>query len=253
MKKLMPILVSALLAIAPASALADTLSIDLDTATYDELADARDQITARMDELLAAQATPAPAEATDGVHYSGEGTTILSDVQLPYDYNVLTYTASRGTGYKLMGDGDKQLSYCSGQQQCDIVSGPNTAKLLVEGKDAWTMDVEPLVSASALTAAEGVGCYTSPIFPLETDSIISLHVVDPDGKYEFQDALSIDCTLYILMGDGKLRSDKLVIGASMTEECTYDADLILSPIDGAAGYVLVVNVLPTYEWSATLK
>lgn len=253
MKKLMPIFVSALLAIAPASALADTLSIDLDTATYDELADARDQITARMDELLAAQATPAPAEAADGVHYSGEGTAIINDVQLPYDYNVITYTSGPMTGYKLRDSSDKQISYTIGGQQCEIVSGPDTAKLLVEGKYAWTFDVTPLESASALSVWEGTGCCASPVFTLDTDTIINLHVVDPDGKHEFQDALSINCTLYILMDDGKLRSDKLVIGASMTEECTYDADLILSPIDGAAGYVLVVNVLPTYEWSVTLN
>lgn len=253
MKKLMPIFVSALLAIAPASALADTLSIDLDTATYDELADAREQITARMDELLAAQATPAPAEAADGVHYSGEGTAIINDVQLPYDYNVITYTSGTMTGYKLRDSSDKQISYTIGGQQCEIVSGPDTAKLLVEGKYAWTFDVTPLESASALSVWEGTGCCASPVFTLDTDTIINLHVVDPDGKHEFQDALSINCTLYILMDDGKLRSDNLVIGASMTEECTYDADLILSPIDGAAGYVLVVNVLPTYEWSVTLK
>lgn len=251
MKKLMPIFVSALLAIAPASALADTLSIDLDTATYDELADARDQITARMDELLAAQATPAPAEATDGVHYSGEGTAIINDVQLPYDYNVLMYNSGVMTGYKLMDGSDNQLSYCIGRQYYDIVGGPGTGRLLVEGQDAWTLDVAPLAAASALTATEGTGSYASPVFALDTDIIINLHVVDPDGTNDIGDALSVNLTLYALKGDGKLGADHVIIGGSLSEDGTYDADVILSPVDGATGYALVLNARPTYTWTIT--
>ena len=253
MKKLMPIFVSALLAIAPASALADTLSIALDTATYDELADARDQITARMDELLAAQATPAPAEATDGVHYSGEGTAIINDVQLPYDYNVITYTSGTMTGYKLRDSSDKQISYTIGGQQCDIVSGPDTAKLLVEGKYAWTFDVTPLESASALSVWEGTGCCASPVFTLDTDTIINLHVVDPDGKRDSADSLNVNCTLYALLGDGSFREDNIVIGGSFSEDGIYDADLILSPVNGATGYVLVINAGETRAWTVTPK
>lgn len=253
MRKAASIITAALLAIAPASALADTITIDLDTATYDDLAAARDQITARMDALLAAQATPAPAEAADGMHYSGEGTAIVADIQLPHDYNAVTYTSESGTGYKLKGEDDKQLSYCFGGQQCDIVTGPRTAKLLVEGKAAWTMDIAPLATASALTAAEGTGCYVSPVFPLPTDTIVSLHITDPDGKADMQDGLSIDVTLYILMDGGRLHSDALVIGGGLTSDGTYDADLILSPVDGATGYVLVVNGLPAYQWSVTPK
>lgn len=251
MRKAASIITAALLAIAPASALADTITIDLDTATYDDLAAARDQITARMDALLAAQATPAPAEAADGMHYSGEGTAIVSDVQLPYDYNVITYNASRGTGYKLKSEEDKQLSYCFGGQQCDIVTGPRIAKLLVEGKSEWTIDIAPLATASALTASEGTGCYTSPIFPLDSDTIINLHITDPDGSDDMGD--SIDATLYMLTDDGRLYDDALVIGGGLADDGTYDADLILSPVDGATGYVLVVNGLPAYQWSVTPK
>lgn len=253
MRKAASIITAALLAIAPASALADTITIDLDTATYDDLAAARDHITARMDALLAAQATPAPAEAADGMHYSGEGTAIVSDVQLPHDYNVLTYTAGTGTGYKLKGEDDKQLAYCFGGQQCDIVTGPRTAKLLVDGKAAWTMDIAPLATASALPAAEGMGCYVSPVIPLATDTIVSLHITDPDGRVDMQDGLSIDVTLYALMDGGRLYSDALVIGGGLTGSGTYDADLILSPVDGATGYVLVVNGLPEYQWTVTPK
>lgn len=253
MRKAASIITAALLAIAPASALADTITIDLDTATYDDLAAARDQITARMDALLAAQATPAPAEAADGMHYSGEGTAIVSDVQLPYEYNAITYTASIGTSYKLRDDKDDTFSSSLGGQECNVVAGPRTGKLLVEGKDAWTLDIAPLATASALTAAEGTGCYVSPIFPLDSDTIINLHVIDPDGKRELRDALSIDARLYALKGEGKLSSDSLVIGGSTDDSNTYNADLILSPVDGAIGYVLEINMIPEYQWTVTPK
>ena len=253
MRKTASILAAALLAIAPASALADTLTIDLGASDYDALAAARDQITARMDELLAAQATPAPAEAADGMHYAGDGTAIISDVQMPYDYNVIMYTAGSGTGYKIKGEDDKQLAYALNGQKCDIVTGPRTCKLLVEGQTPWTLDITPLATTSTLPTAEGIGCYASPIFTLPTDTIVNLHITDPDGRRDILDTLSTNVTLYALMADGRLRSDALVIGGGLTDNAVYDADLILSPVSGATGYVLVINCLPEYQWTVTPK
>ena len=78
MKKMITVILVLLLCL-PAFALASTLTIDLSTATLDDLLQAQQQISDRISELHSASAPSA-----DRIEFSGNGAAILSDVKISF-------------------------------------------------------------------------------------------------------------------------------------------------------------------------
>ena len=248
---------SMLITSAPMAALADAdISIDLTTATLDELQNAQAMIEARIDELTQQQATSAPTDESEVLHYEGTGTAIISDLQLPYEYNQILYTTdNRLTTYKLIDiDSDVTLSSTMvGLQACDVVGGTHTCKLLVEGEGTWSMDIISITTDDVTDTIDfaGTGSSTTPVFALDTDVILSVRVEAPIDQDNY--LASIYLSLYALTGDGKLHEDMILIGGQLDDNGICEKDLILSPVKDATGYVLALTCEPDHEWTMTAQ
>ena len=243
----------------PAGALADTLTIDLANATIEDLQAASAAIEARIDELAQPEATEAPPsepEASDIIHYEGDGTSIVSDMQLPHEYNLVAYdTTDRMTTYKLVDNasGTTLSSTMIGLQSRDIIGKPHEAKLLVEGEGEWSVEITPISTESPVGTIDfsGIGSAATLAFTLDTDVILSLHLEAPDGQSNFLSSTYL--YKYSLMDGGELRSEALLIGERLDDNGICDKDVILSPLDGAIAYVLALECEPDQEWTLTTK
>lgn len=248
---------SMLITLAPMAALADAdISIDLTTATLDELQNAQAMIEARIDELTQQQATSAPTDESEVLHYEGTGTAIISDLQLPYEYNQILYTTDNmDTTYKLVAvDSNETLSFTRiGLPERDVVGGNHNCKLLVEGEGNWSMDIKPieLDDMSDTIDFTGVGSAITPVFILDTDKILSLHVKAPDGQGNR--LTFVHMYMYALTGDGELRKDIVLTGGQLDDSNAGVKDFILSPVKDATGYVLALTCEPDHEWTMTAQ
>ncbi|NLV59222.1 MAG: hypothetical protein GXY67_10715 [Clostridiales bacterium] len=243
MKKLLALALA--LVLVTFSAAADTLSLDLETATLDELQAAQSILSQRISKLRAAAA---PAGET--ITLSGSGTSILSGVevvQIPARVTIQGAVKVTLTGGKL----DRTFnSWADEEGSCEVLTEAGTFDALVEGKGEWTLAIEPLKEGGTIELS-GVGPYVSDFFPLSAATIVHV-VMDASAS----DAWS--ASLYLHMGHQysniEAWDEELVTGDGLfSAPLKLEGDGIVKPVGDRTQYYWIVDVPAGAEWSITVK
>ncbi|HNW87942.1 MAG TPA: hypothetical protein PKJ47_13515 [Candidatus Limiplasma sp.] len=242
MKKLLALILA--LSLLGSSALAVTVTVDLDTATLQQLVDAQTAIGDRISALRKAQ-----APASEGILLSGSGTSIQSGVEIAQVPARLTIT---GKVKVTLSGGAFDYTYNSWQDSasCDAITEAGTFDMLIEGEGDWTIAVDPLVDGGTL-ALSGTGPAVSDFFPLSAATIV--HVV--------MDATTLDdysASLYCKLGSQYENidawSEDTVVGDSLfSSPLKLEGDGIIKPVKGRDRYYWVMNVPIGATWSITAK
>ena len=243
MKKILA-LVLILCMLAPA-ALADTLTVDLDTASMEELQTAQSAISDRISELRAAS-----APAQEDIMLSGTGTTIQSGVEVMQVPARVTVT---GTVKVTLTGGEYDHEYNGYQEEysSDVLTDAATYDTLVEGEGDWAILIEPLKDGSTLEMT-GSGPYVTDFFSLPAATIV--HVV--------MDATSLDdlwaASLYLSVGHQyenlDVWTDDTVVGDSLfSAPYKLEGDAIVKPTGDRTQYYWIIDVPIGTEWSITVK
>lgn len=233
----------ALLTLAASPALAQTLTIDLETATIEELTAAQTQIGDRISQLRAAA-----APAAEAIVLTGSGTSILSGVEVATVPARLTIEGK--VKLTLSGEYDHTFNYAQESFACDVLTSAETFEALVEGAGDWTITIEPIKDGGSIVAS-GVGPWVSDFFPLESASILTIKA-DASGM----DALLSNVIVQLYQ---PLRYIDTYNPKSLTNDLitatgdAFAADVIAKPDEAGALCFWHVKVAPGVAWSIELQ
>lgn len=252
MRKLTSLALSAAFAALPLTAQAAPITIDPCTATIEELEEAQQLIANRIAELTAAQTTSSSSfDSNSVIHYEGDGTSIISDISIPYTFSSVAFNAETDNNfeYHLRNADGKTISNDTLPYAVKVISGAQDGcKLLTEGIGAWTLDISPLLPADTdCMKLSGKGSLVSGIFSLDTDKIASFSIPDSDK------AFFVRFYLYALRDDGTTKSALLLNDFLMSDEIPFSGDYIASPIANASQYVWCIVVPEDVEWTLEVK
>lgn len=173
MKKLLCLVLVGLLSLSPV-AFADTITIDLDAASIEELETAKDAIDARIAELKAVTVAPA-----DEMYITrGRGTQILNDFKEPSTVSRFVVTAD--SSFKVSYN---QWSFDS-NARCYIECFDHTddiPQVMIETQGKWMIDYSPLEKAAS-PYMTGKGAYVTDYFTANTPQIVTF-TIQCDGRY----------------------------------------------------------------------
>lgn len=243
MKKIWCILL-ALLTLAVSPALAQTLTIDLETATIEDLTAAQTQITDRISELRAAT-----SPAGEALTLQGTGTSIISGVEVAVAPARLTIEGK--VKLTLSGKYDHTFNLsASNAYTCDVITSAETYDALVEGDGDWTITIEPLKEGGTLQAS-GVGPWVSDFFTLDSAAILTVSA-DPANMEALLS--NVIFNLYQPLKYVKTYSADALTNELITSTSgVFFSDVIAKPDDPQAQCFWFVNVAPGVEWSISRK
>ncbi|MDD3212186.1 MAG: hypothetical protein PHY64_00835 [Eubacteriales bacterium] len=242
MKKLLSVLLA--LSLLCSFAVAETLTIDLDTATIDELTAAQSAINDRISALRAAE-----APAGEAITLSGTGTTIQSGVevtQVPARVSVTGPVEVTFTGGKY----DYKFNNYEDDFSCEELTEAATYDLLIEGDADWSITIEPLREGGTMELS-GTGPYVSDFFPLTGATIV--HVTMDASMLG-----SWSASLYLELGHqysniSSWRSDSVLGDSLFSDPLKLEGDAIIKPTDGRDQYYWIIDVPVDAQWSITAK
>lgn len=243
MKKLLALcaLIALLL---PVVALADVLTSEWQEATLEELLQAQQEISNRISELRAAAASD-----VERVELSGSGTSILSDVVIPFAPSRVIVECEGETSVKFTG-GAYDYTFDAKTHEESFFDQTGTFGLLVESPSAWSIVVEPITAGGVLPLS-GSGPFVSDFFELPAPMIVSITVNASD-----MDALLSNLIVKLHHQYENIDSWK---GDSLTNELlssgneSFAADVILQPVNGRDQYCISVTCEPGVVWSVSPK
>ncbi len=243
MKKIWCILL-VLLTLAASPALAQSLTIDLETATIEELTDAQQQISDRISQLRAA-AVP----AGEAVTLTGTGTSIVSGVEVSAAPARLTIEGK--VKLTLSGEYDHTFNIAASNAfTCDVITKAETFDALVEGEGDWTITIEPIKDGGSLVAS-GVGPFVSDYFPLDSAAILTV-TADASGMEALLSNVSFN--LYQPLKYMKTYSRDILTNELITaNDGAFTSDVIAKPDEAGAMCFWYVDVAPGVAWSIVSK
>ncbi len=242
MKKLLAVLLA--LALLGSAAIAETLTIDLKTATIDELTAAQTTIGNRISELRAAQ-TPSGETIT----LTGNGTTIQSNVEIT---QIPARVVVKGSVKVTFTGGDYDLTYNTWQAQesCATLTDAGTYELLIEGDGDWTISIEPLKEGGTLECS-GTGPSVTDFFPLTGSTIVHC-VLDASMLDEWSASLYVSIG-YQYEGFDSWTYDTVVGDTIFTNPLTLEGDGIIKPVKERDQYYWIIDVPLGATWSISVK
>ena len=242
MKKLLAVILA--FSLLGSVAFAETITVDLDTATIEELTAAQSAIGDRISELRAAEA---PEGET--ISLSGTGTAIQSGVtvtQVPARVTVTGPVEVTFTG----GDYDLSFNLWQNDFSCEQLTDAGTYDLLIEGEGDWTIQIEPLKDGGTLECS-GIGPYVTDFFPLSSATIVHC-TMDASGV----DAWSASLYTYLgyqYEGFDSWTYDTVVGDYASSDSFTVEGDGIIKPVKGRDRYFWIIDVPEDASWSISLK
>lgn len=236
-------LILALLTLAASPAFAQVLTIDLETASIEDLTAAQTQIADRISQLRAAA-----APAGEAITLTGSGTSILSGVEVAAVPARITIEGA--VKLTLSGKYDHTFNYTQQPFTCDVITSAETFDALVEGDADWTITIEPIKEGGSIQAS-GTGPWVSDFFLLDSAAIVTV-TADPSQM----DALLTNVIFQIyqpLKYIGTYSPDSLTNELLTASNGSFTADVIIKPDDGQALCFWYVNVAPGVQWSINVK
>lgn len=226
------------LLLVPSLALGAVLSDGWQDASLDDLLAAQQELAAQVSALRAAQ-----VQSVDKISLSGSGTSILTDVTIPFSPARVTFT---GKGTASLDDGGSYaaLSMKADTYEVEAFSKEGTYTLMVEASGDWSFVVEPIVPGASLPMS-GEGPFVSDFFDLSAPAIVTLSA-DSAGMsgrlsnfiVKFSHPYSnISGWTYDILSNELLHVwDK------------FSADVIIKPTKGKTEYFFIIACEPGVKW-----
>lgn len=164
MKKVISIII--ILTLLGSTALSEKITVDLATATMDQLTDAQAKISTCIDELRKAK------ELGDTISLSGSDTLIQTGLQIPFAPCRVTVN---GTVTVTLSHKDQSFVFNPDKEDyaCALLADPNLFNVKVDGYGDWSITIVPLSDGSNITCS-GVGPYVSDFFSLDADTVVTI-------------------------------------------------------------------------------
>ncbi len=223
-------------------AFADTVTVNLDTATVEELQAARDAIDARLAEI---RASVLPAVGVKFA-FTGKGTQLLEGVDLCYSPARLFAKSSEEIKVTLCSDdsnrtydghsSDYQFAYVIEEQQ-------SISAIIVETHGEWTLELSPIESTEQI-AANGSGSCITGYFHASPPQIVS--ITFNDGWYGGY----TDIYLYKIHANNSVSYDEW-----MWQDIVFDDtfDYVIKPESNVKAYFIRICCPHDTQWEIKTK
>lgn len=216
-------------------AFADTISVDLNSATEEELKVARDAIDAKLMEIRLAN-----APKTDASYIiKGSGTQILTNVEIKAElsrFNIHDADEVAVSCYD--NNGERLYIY-------DYIGGPQTIPMImIESEKEWYIDISPIGSIDS-PYISGNGSYTSDLFSVVPPMIVTVTIEDKKGYFNYT-----DIKLYYVDDAGKAHIESYAAQSVLPDK---KIDYIIKPNKNAVAWFWVIECAEAVEWSITAK
>lgn len=215
-------------------ALADTVTIDLEAASAEELKAARDAIDAKLMDIRLANA-PKP---DDAYIIKGSGTQILTNVEINAELSRFNVHYLDEAKLSLFDNNGKQLyikGYIEGKQVIPTI--------MLESEEEWSIDVSPL-STNGSPYISGRGSYTSDLFVVTPPTIVTITVKDIESYFNYT-----DISLYYVNKIGTVCFEER-FGNILPDK---SFDYIIKPNSEAVSWFWVIDCSNHVEWSISAK
>ena len=239
-KRIIVFLLSMLLIVPVASA--DTIAIDLETATADELQAARDAINKRLAEILASDLTA----ANEALLLKGNGTQLLEGIKLNYSPARLFVKSTAEVKVTLCSD-DRNYSYdgsnnSSYQFAYVIENQQSFSSIIVETQGEWTLELSPIGFTDQLSAS-GSGSFITDCFSVTPPSVVSIEF--DAGWYGGYSSIYLN----------KIYDDYISSETWMWQDIVSDEsfDYIIKPEQNVKSYFIQIHCPHDTQWEITIK
>lgn len=241
LKRIVAFLLSMLL-IVPV-AYADTVTVDLDIATIEELQAARDAIDARLAEILSSTLS----SNGDRFTLTGTGTQILEGVDLPYSPARLFVKSDKEIKVTLCSDGGNHTydgGNSSGYQLAYVIDKQQPiSSIIVETQGNWSLEISPIEFVEQLSTS-GSGSNVTDAFFAAPPAIVSISF--SGGRYLGYTYIY----LYKIHSDGSVTSEKW-----MWQDFMPDGkfDYVIKPEEKINAYFVHIRCPHDTQWEISVK
>ncbi len=250
MKKTLALALALLLI--PLSALAATLSIDLTTASLEELQAAQAAITARIAEIQA-YATTAPesdSALADGIiEFSGEGVSMLDGFSIGEGlFRLVMNCEDKAKVSTYVGDALNTAEYL--HSDVDFGKGPiSVDSLMVETSGKWSLNISPIVTGGQ-SIMSGEGPQVGDLFTLDKPQIVTITATGtPRIQSYFNSAYIYLCKV----GSNGYIDRESMLSDSVDDGKSISVDAILKPDSENTGYFWLIKCSPGISWNIAIK
>ena len=225
------------------AAFADTITIDLDTATADELQAARDAINERIADILASDLSSVSEKFT----LKGKGTKILEGVDLLYTPARLFVKSTAEIKVTLCSDGKNRTydgSNSSGLQFAHLIDKEQSiSSIIVETQGEWSLEFSPIELTQKMITSGSGSCITD-YFLVSPPQIVSISF--NDGWYAGYTYIY----LYKIHANNSVSCEEWMWQDFVTDE-TFD--YIIKPESNVKAYFIMISCPHDTRWSITTK
>lgn len=229
---------------------AETLSIDLNTASLDELVNVRDAVDKRIESIKVSMIRSDEKETHT---ITGNGTKILDGIaiKVPSRFVATCSEDTRVTWY-VAGD-DKPHTYgeYGESQSCysEIIGKPITlTSIMVESQGDWNLEFSP-IGVMDSPDVSGIGSYVSDRFVITPPCMVSI-TLEGTGVAGYGGLCSV--YLYSISKNGKLKTETFVDWGTNVFD-TESFDFIIKPEKDIISYFWKVNCSTDVKWSISAK
>lgn len=223
-------------------AFADTVTVDLDTATVDELKAARDTIDVRLAEIRIANAP----DVDNSFIVSGNGTQILDGFDIVADFSRFSATCDddiKVTYY--YNNTSRSFDHASRMCFAWCIDEPiSITSVMVESTGNWSVDFSP-ISTMDSPYTTGVGSYVTDRFSVTPPCIVRI-TLEAGDYYDYTNV-----TLWKIHSDGRTSTENMVYNEIIIDEESFD--VIIKPEKDIVSYFWMINCPVDTNWSITAK
>lgn len=244
MKKAVAFAVSFLFHLSFSFAFADTVNIDTETASIEQLLEAHSTIS---NAILQKEEKPA---IDDSFVISGSGTQILDGFSLDSYLSRFVVTCNDAIKVTYYTENDSRTYDDSRHYGCFgtyIVAPDPFTSIMVESAGEWTIDMSP-IARMAGSFASGIGPYITDCFITTPPKIVTIKC--SGHKY----GAYLQVTLYKITNDGRILSETAIdYGNVYVLDEPVEYDVIIKPEEDIWAYFWKVDCAVDAEWSISEK
>ena len=225
-------------------AIADTVIVDLDTASVEELRDARSLIDKRIAELSQSESTESNAFIL-----SGTGTEIREVNMTLEPLSRFVFTCADDNAeftITINGEDKKWLP----EVDC-FDTKAEISRVMVQSKKPWTINTSP-IGYSDTSFISGNGNYVSDRFSIDSPSIVSVTFDYTAGGGNYWNE-SCSLILYTIDINGAVHTDYLVSGEQVYEGDTITVDAIVDVDDNVQYCIWGIDCHSKIKWTISDK
>lgn len=215
-------------------AIADTITVNLDSATADELKAARDSIDARLAEIRSEKAPT----VDDGYIIKGKGTQIISNVEIKAELSRFNVHYKNEATVSCFNGNEELFIY-------DYIDQPQVIPMIiVESQEDWYIDVSPIGTMDS-PYISGKGSYTSDLFVVTPPTFVTVTLRDQVGYFNYA---NVD--LYYVDSMGEVWIEDWVVDTALAPA---QIDYIIKPKSDVVAWFWSIDCSDNVEWTIAAK